>query len=359
MILVTLAASATPNLQQVLDDMRLDQEIPGVSAVVTLKGEVLFSGASGQADIETNREMTSDTVLYAGSLSKVLTAVVTLQLVEDGLLSLDETVSGIGTTRSGDAQPIMLRHLLTHTSGLEREGDFGYWFSADFPDKFELAQYLSTTDLAAEPGTAFRYSNVGFAALGRVIEQSGQQEYPEALQTRLLGPLKMNASGAPGPGPKVARGYTPPGRLIPNAERPFAGVGNMIGNRHLREYHDAGAMTPAFGVYTTAEDLGRFVRFLLGFGDDGVLSRDMRETMLTPQGSGWGLGLRVGQHNDRAVARHSGWFAAHRSHLLLDLESSIGIVVMTNSDSSSPDEIAEALLAAALESASTSESVID
>ena len=288
--------------------------------------------------------MTPDTVLYAGSLSKILTAVVTLQLVEEGKLSLEGAVSGMPGDRTDGNNEIRLSQLLTHTSGLAREGDFGYWFNADFPDRAELAQYLASTELRTPPGTQYSYSNIGFAALGPVIERASGQDYAAVLHSRLFDPLGMHSSGAPGPAPDVAGGYTPPGRLIPNAERPFAGVGREVGNRHIREYHDAKAMTPAFGAYTSAQDLGQLARFLLGYGGEGILSGDMRKQMVTSQGSGRGLGLGVGQHEGRPIASHSGWFAAHRSHLLLDLQTEIGVVVLTNSDSGAPADIAEALL---------------
>jgi CubicO group peptidase (beta-lactamase class C family) len=83
---------------------------------------------------------------------------------------------------------------------------------------------------------------------------------------------------------------------------------------------------------------------LLGYNDANVLSDDMRLRMLTAQKGVRGLGIRLETFNGRPVARHGGWFAAHRTHLLLDLESNISVVVMANSDSASPTKIAEALL---------------
>ena len=71
--------------------------------------------------------------------------------------------------------------------------------------------------------------------------------------------------------------------------------------------------------------------------------------MLTPQRFGRGLGLRVGRYKGRPVARHDGWFAAHRSHLLIDPEAAIAVVVLANSDSAAPDDIAEALFDVAFE----------
>jgi CubicO group peptidase (beta-lactamase class C family) len=154
----------------------------------------------------------------------------------------------------------------------------------------------------------------------------------------------MDSSGTGKPGPGLSSGYSPVNRVIPNKERPFAGVGRRVGTRHVREYHNANAMTPAFGAFTSSRDLSRLARMLLGYGDGKILSDDMRLRLLTAQNGVRGLGIRLATYDGRPVARHGGWFAAHRTHLLLELESKISVVVMTNSDSASPAKIAEVLL---------------
>lgn len=348
LLLVALAASGSSGLQAVLDRTREAQDIPGVSAVVVRHGEILFAGASGLADIESASPMTADSVLYIGSVTKVLSAILVLQLVEADRILLDDPVSGIAAAASGDSPPVTIRNLLAHSSGLDREGDFGYWFTADFPDNEELAHYLATTSLRFAPGGSFHYSNIGYAALGLLVEQETEQSYSDALRDHVLAPLNMSASGGRGPAKAVAKGYTPANRIIPSPERPFAGVGKRVGNRHVREYHDAQAMSPAFGAYASANDMGQLVSFLSGHTGDEVLSQGMRTRMYERQASGRGLGLKITRLAGRTLARHDGWFAAHRSHLLLDVENEIGVVVMANSDNATPGKIADALLEAAL-----------
>jgi CubicO group peptidase (beta-lactamase class C family) len=343
LIMVAFAAAGISNLQSSLDRMRAAQDIPGVSAVVTRHDTIVFAGASGYADLESKRFMTPDTVLYAGSVSKVLTAVLVLQLVANGKLSLHDKVIGIAD------DSIEIRHLLTHASGLDREGNFDYWFNASFPDSAALARYLLNVNLRTAPGKAVRYSNIGYAALGPVIESTSGEDFQTALSKRVLDPLDMLASGTGAPGAGLSAGYSPNNRVLPNEKRPFAGLGRPVGNRFVREYHNAGAMTPAFGAYTTSRDLSKLARFLLGYGGDEVLPADMRSRMLTAQTGGRGFGIRLEKYKGRQVARHGGWFAAHQSHLLLDLQSGFTVVVQANSDSASPDRIAEALLDRALE----------
>lgn len=346
--LAALAAVSAADLQSIVDQQRVDQQVPGISVVVTQGDDVIFAGGSGVADLDTARPMTPDTTLYAGSLSKIFTGVLALHLAEKGKLHLDDPVAGIDETTSQLHNGITVRHLLTHASGLEREGNFGYWFNAEFPDDQALAGYLAGTALRFAPGEKFHYSNIGYATLGAVAATASGKSYDDALRERVLVPLGLTSSGSPGPVAGIAVGYTPVNRVIPSRERPFAGLGRQTGNRYVREYHDAKAMTPAFGIYTTANDLSVLARFILGFRGDDVLSDPMRSQMLSAQASGWGLGIKIDRFKGRPVARHSGWFAAHKSHLLLDLHSQVAVVVMANADSAVPATIAESLMNSAL-----------
>ncbi len=348
-VVAALSAASNASLQSVVEEYRESQDVPGVSAVVIKNNQIIYAGASGVADLATGRELSANTVFYVGSLSKIFTAVLTLNLIEADQLSLVDTVPDIAVNAAGGPPAIGVSHILTHASGLEREGNFNYWFTADFPDADALGDYLRGAELLAPPGTNLHYSNVAYSALGPVIEQATGQSYSDALRTRVLEPLRMRSAGAPGPVENIANGYTPPGKIIPSEDRPFAGVGEKVGDRHVRMYHDAKAMTPAFGIYASARDLGRFARFLLGYGGDDVLSKRMRARMRQRQASGWGLGLKIQRYKGHSVARHDGWFAAHRSHLILDVRDGIAVIVMTNGDNANPTKIAEALFDAALD----------
>ncbi len=341
--LIPVATAAQPGdrLQTWLDNARADNDIPGLSVAVVSDGAVQFAGGSGAADIESQRPMTADSVLYIGSVSKVLTAILTLNLVETGELSMGDSVDLVANAPDND--PVLVEHLLAHSSGLQREGNFGYWFSADFPDDESLRRWLAATTLRSTPGAALHYSNTGYAALGLVIERTLDRSFEQALADRVLEPLGMTSSGARGPAPEVANGYTPRGRILPTAARPFAGVGPAIDGRHERQYHDARAMSPAFGAWSSARDMGRLIVFLLGQEHEEILSADMRARMRERQPTGRGLGLKLGEVAGQRVARHDGWFAAHRSHLVLDADKGIGVVVLANGDNASARELAEDL----------------
>ena len=314
------------------------RDLPGASAAIVIGDDIVYAGAAGRADLDSGRPLTADTPLYAGSLSKVFTAVLVLNRVEAGELALGQQPD-FGSI----ADDATVLDLLTHSSGLSREGDFGYWFTGEFPDDAALIDYLRRAQQRYRPGSRLAYSNIGYATLGLMLASGNEETFESLLRERVLDPLGMQQSGAPGPTPGIARGYTPSDRLVPNDARPFAGVGDAVGSRRLREYHDAAAMTPAFGIYTSARDLGRLARFLLGHGGETVLSVDMRRRMLTRQPSGWGLGLGIETRDGRRIARHSGWFAAHRSYLLIDADAGVAVAVLTNSDDGRPAALANRL----------------
>ena len=343
------ARAADPgDIQTILDGFRRNQDIPGISAVVIANCRTIYAGGSGVADVETSRPVSEHTKFYIGSMTKVLTSILVLNLMERDELSLRAPLANFTDFRNSTGDAVTIAHLLKHTSGLEREGDFGYWFTAKFPDRAALAAYLANTQLRFAPGTELHYSNIGFAALGLVSEAVTQQTFAEALSERVLQPLQMTSTGVPGPVEGIANGYTPRGRLMPHAAYPFAGVGRPIDERHERAYHDARAMSPAFGVYSTANDMGKLALFLLRADDSEILSAAAKERMRERQTNGRGLGVGLQRIDGRWLITHNGWFAAHRSQLLIDPHKGVAVVVLANSDNADPREIADALYVAAL-----------
>jgi CubicO group peptidase (beta-lactamase class C family) len=113
-------------------------------------------------------------------------------------------------------------------------------------------------------------------------------------------------------------------------------------------------MAPAFGAWSTAADMHKFLSYLLTDAVQPAPSGPQRAKLYETQASGWGLGMEPDSVGGRRIARHSGWFAAHRSHLLLDTEAGVGVIVLTNGDNARPATIAEALYELALESQATS-----
>jgi CubicO group peptidase (beta-lactamase class C family) len=307
------------------NQIKADQHHPA-KIVLSLKGDTLVSAqVSGYADIQQSVLADMDTAFYLGSISKIFTSVLVLHLVEQQQLVLTDEI----------------RQLLSHSSGLPREGDFGYWFSAEFPGSVELKQYLSSAPLLFEPGKKYHYSNIAYAKLGLIIEEATGLSYAQALNRYVLAPLGMTHTGVRPYPAHIAQGYSPENRILPNAQRPFAGIGAKVGQRHLRVYHDAKAMSPAFGIFSTPRDMSVFLGFLSGAKNTSVLNKASLAGMYRDQGFGRTLGLKRDKIDGVSVLRHDGWFAAHRSHLLFDPLSKRSVIALTNFDDSKPALLAE------------------
>jgi len=143
-------------------------------------GQAITSGAKGKADREKGIDNTLDTRFRIGSMNKMFTAVATLQLVERGKLSLDDTIGKIlpDYPNAGVASTVKVRHLLSHTGGT---GDiFGPEFAAHRLELKTLQDYVKLygkRDLQFEPGTKWEYSNYGFLLLGVLIEKVSGKSY--------------------------------------------------------------------------------------------------------------------------------------------------------------------------------------
>ena len=341
-----------PELQRALEEAAAN--VPGVAAAV-LTPEGTWTGATGFADLRTRRPMTPSTRCYVGSISKTMTAATILILRDAGQLDVDERITHyMPGWRLAGSSAVRVRDLLTHTSGVEREGGFEYWFTGVFPTPEELRDQLRALELVAEPGTQWSYSNVGYAALGQLLTVRANEDFETVVQRRLMEPLGMLRSGPRGPAPMdLARAYTAPNERTSRDGREFAGLGARVGARTVRVYHDADAMAPAFGMYSTAEDLARFAELVLG--RTSLLSARSVEQMHTLQHafdddprSGWTLGFRRTHDEHGWLLRHNGWFAAFRSHLSVRPEQGIAVVVLTNADDGGPEEIGMALTRALL-----------
>jgi len=320
-----------------------------VAWALVRSGHEIEYGAVGFADLATERPMRPNTPIYAGSLSKPFTTLVVSKQVEAGRLQMN-AVSSLYLPdlhlADGAAERITLAMLLSHTSGLKREGG-DYWFSGRFPNQQTLLRGLDGDVPSAPPGERLSYSNVGYALAGLAAARASRTSYAALLRqtTRALG-LRGTTAGEPRP--ELANGYTPAGRVLPSAAHPFAGLGvTLPGGRRQRMYHGARAMTPAFGVQTTAEDLGRFVALILGGESNGHRLSDTTRAHLTEvlhqasdDGSGWSYGLRVTMRDGRRELSHDGWFAAHRTHMLLAPDAGVGVAIVTNSDDGQPRRIA-------------------
>ena len=191
-----------------------DHNIPGATLAVAHHGVLLYERGFGYSDIEQNTPMTPNATMRIASVSKPITAVAILMLVQQGRLELDKPVleylakhpfERFETQRAVEAdarwQQITIRHLLQHSGGIDRDKSRDTMFQliditrsqklnrlARIPD---VVRYQFTQPLDFEPGLLHAYSNVGYCLLGRIIEAVTRQPYEESIETSILKPAGM------------------------------------------------------------------------------------------------------------------------------------------------------------------------
>jgi CubicO group peptidase (beta-lactamase class C family) len=169
-------------MQKILDDRTKEMGLQQARAIVVTRDGLIWHGISG------GMKPFSDSSLI-GSLTKTFTTTLTMQLVEEGVVSLDDPVGDIGL--GFRHSQITVRQLLTHTSGLSKYKS-GYVAKGTTP--IDVLNYISEMPLLFPPGSNVEYSTSGFAILGLILEQKTGKSFEELLRTRITDPLGYNVS---------------------------------------------------------------------------------------------------------------------------------------------------------------------
>ncbi len=169
----------------------------GVMAAVILDGRLVWSGAAGFADLEARIPLRNDHKLRIGSVSKPLTAVLALKLVEAGALDLDAPIQTYVPAFPAKGAPITIRQLGAHSAGI-RHYDFSNYFEANnvlyYPELAGALDVFKDDPLISAPGEALNYSSFGFNLIGMAIEAVTKASFEDSLQTYVSGPLALEAT---------------------------------------------------------------------------------------------------------------------------------------------------------------------
>ena len=326
-------------IQAEMDDLTAGGLPPGM--VLWIDSPVYrFAGASGFGNLMEDTPMPPDGAFRIGSITKMFTATVIVQLAEDGMLTLDDPLA-LWLPEVADQLPngeqITLRHLLSHTSGLfnivEHESYYADIFAAMTVDEDTgtvelacnqqdpndtLARYVYGKKALFEPGTQWRYSNTNYTLLGMIIEKAAELPLAEAYRTRIYEPLGMTSTFLDcyeDPVIDVVHGYTGSGGTLTDVTELHESIGWSAG-----------------GLVSTAPDLIAFARGLFGgalFDDPETLT-----TMTTPApNSSYGLGISL---QDEFMG-HAGGIAGFRSVLNYSPEMETIVVMFYNSDGMDPE----------------------
>ncbi|HEX4826307.1 MAG TPA: serine hydrolase domain-containing protein [Candidatus Polarisedimenticolaceae bacterium] len=311
-----------------IDEAASDGKFSGVW-LWARKGKVITSGAAGKADRERGIDNTLDTRFRIGSMNKMFTAVATLQLVERGKLSLDDTIGKIlpDYPNAGVASKVKVRHLLSHTGGT---GDiFGPEFDAHRLELKTLQDYVKlygARDLEFEPGTRWDYSNYGFLLLGVMIEKVTGKSYYDYVAENIYKPAGMTHSGSEPESVKVAnrsKGY-------------MRDRYDMVGNEPTLPWRG----TSAGGGTTTAADLMKFADALMSnkLLKAATLAEATRPQFTTGD---YGYGFQLWRSDDARTYGHGGGAPGMNAILRVYPESGQSVIVLCNLDGPSASRIGD------------------
>lgn len=315
---------------------------------------LVWSKSYGYSDSARTRLATPATVYRIASITKQLTAVMLLQLVERGQVRLSDPVDryfpDVRRIRAPTefAGPPTLVQLATMTSGLPRAPNDQRKSQSGLPSQWlqVLSSALPSTEYVRPPGSGYGYSNVGYAILAAALAGAAQESYISYQRRRIINPLGMTSTDFEldsSLGARLATGV--------DYDELYRDTLNF-GDAALDHRNGLGYALASGGAYSTVEDLAKLISLQLGFGPDSVLRSEtlkLRDNVpVAANGAldyGYGLGYQAMRWGDTVVAGHSGNLAGYSSMVLYDRQRGFGVIVLRSAAGGKADAGRLAVLA--------------
>ncbi|MEO1078440.1 MAG: serine hydrolase [Pseudomonadota bacterium] len=300
--------------------------VPGLSVAVVENGSLAWARSWGTADAATNRPMDTDTLLLAGSISKPVSALRALQLVDQGTIDLDRNINDylrswkLPDNEFTKTEKVTLRRILNHTAGLTVWGFPGYDKGDDVPSVVEVLEGQGNTGpvrVFREPGEGWLYSGGGTTIMQLMIMDLDGVSFPESLRKNVLAPLRMSASTFSNP--------------LPEALHDRAATGYRASGEEVEGKWPIYPEMAAAGLWTNPSELIQYaieIQRIFQHRVDGLLTYESVVEMLTPGLESFGLGPKIDEH----TFSHGGADEGFRAQLVAWKDRPFAVVAMVNSD---------------------------
>lgn len=324
------------------------QELVGVAIGVIREGRIVYTAGYGLADRENEVPVTDDTMFRWASISKPVTAVAAMQLVEAGELDLEADVRAYVPEFPDKGAPISTEQLLSHLSGIVhyRNGPVerqprDYETDHPFESVILALDTFAPSPLVSQPGERYSYSTHAYILASAVVERAGEGTFWAQVQERICEPLGLTT---------LQPDYQ--WLDIPNRAVGYRKIGEHV---FKTTNTDVSWKLGGGGFISNVHDLARFAAALMNHelvGD--ATSLDMWTPRVDRQGeaTGYGLGLSVSRPNDTLRVAHNGSQEKARTRMVFYPEQRHGVVVMTNTEHANPGAITTAIYRAINRSAS-------
>ena len=318
--------------------------IPGVAVGIYSRGNILLAKGYGLSNVELNVPVKPETIFESGSVGKQFTATAIMLLAQDGKLSLDDSITKYFPDATQTWNPILIRNLLSHTSGLADyttpavSGPTGpLYLRLDFTED-QLVTKLEALPVEWAPGEKWAYSNTNYVLLGILIHRVSGVPYADFLQQRIFVPLGMTATR-----------LISEADIIPNRAAGYdTGAGDQLRNQEW--------VSPTFNstgdgsLYLNVLDMAKWDA---AFYSTHLLNQSSLDRMLTvyplndgkPNPNQYGFGWFIRQRNNHKVIEHNGAWQGFTCDISRYPDDNLTVVVLTNLDAahSSPDLMAHVI----------------
>ena len=303
---------------------------PGLSIAVRKDDQIVYQGNAGMARFDINQSINSNTQFRIGSISKPITALAIMQLVEEGRLDLEDKLLSFYPELPRSFEAITIKHLLSHRSGMLDYIDDNTDLSSlnDLPTS-EVLNFFNGSgleNLNFEPGTMGRYSNTGYVLLALIVEKITEVTFPEYLNQALFNPLGMRNT------------------FVISEQEHLGDYGENYAlsfGRNIKVKGFNSLIYGASGIVSTTSDLMKFVQALL---DYQIVTKESLDLMTQTQGSvpdietdyglGWLTGTGSYWHTGRLTDPndfwHSGGFDGYQTVLSINPDLDLEVLVLSN-----------------------------
>ena len=324
----TKTSETDSRLEQVLTQRYVGDRTGLCVAAAYIEAEVV-SRATACADPTQHRLEGDSVVVEIGSVTKTVTGALLASLIEEGQLNLDDSLAMhlplTANVPDFEGQPILLKHLVTHTSGLPREPDIVLLSDSDNPyadlTEAQVIEALGSVTLDRAPGTKWDYSNFGYMLLSYVVVHTAGTDLETLMQERIFKPLEMDKAyiSQPPEEVQVAVGHNSyDGQAVVAMDFPV----NLAG--------------PG-GVRATLDDMVRYAQAQLGIGDAHTVATLKLAHDLVDLGADYpaddqqmGMGWWRGSLDGRTILHHGGNTFGFSSMVVIDPENNRAIVILTD-----------------------------
>ncbi len=332
LFLPSLSFAQVDSTDIIVKTMMEKQKIVGLSLAIIKNGQPVANKGYGLANVELNVPVTSETVIRLGSVSKQFFTTAIMKLMEEGKLDIEDSVHKFFPGAPEAWRPVKIKNLMSHTSGLQREGPAYDNFKIQ-PD-INIIKSAYNLPLIFKPGEKYQYCNLAYFMLAEIIKQVSGMPWQDFVHEKLFIPAGMNNS-------YVTDFY----RIIPNRAD-----GYMHNRDSLVNATAMYAIRPSGGFLSTSSDMIKWEKAIRE--KRTILKKDNWEKLWQPfiktsdkAGSKeyYGFGWAIDDYNGHKLIVHGGSNIGFRSVFARFVNDGLSIIILTNTDEANPRAIANAL----------------